>query len=189
MKKLYHTLNRISNIIYRILTVLVIGVVLVNFGSVLLQVLNRYVIVKVSDISFHWTEEMARYSMIWMCYIAIPIVYREGNMAQLDLIYSRLGKKPKTVLYIITRILCMVFIILAVHFGIGVIRSRMMFKSSILRAPGYTLYSAPIFGCVLMGFEMVTEVVGVLAGELTPYTAGEERHFSFFDSGKGDDKA
>lgn len=95
MKKLYHTLNKISNIICKILTVLVIGVVLVNFGSVLLQVLNRYVIVKVSDISFHWTEEMARYSMIWMCYMAIPIVYREGNMAQLDLIYSRLGKKPK----------------------------------------------------------------------------------------------
>ena len=160
-------------------------VVIANAGSVLLQVINRYIIVKISDISFHWTEELSRYSMIWMCYLALPIVYREGSMAQLDLIFDRLGKKGRMTLYILTRILCLGFIVLAVYFGIHVIQTRMMYKSSVLRAPGYTLYSAPIFGCVLMAYEIITEMIGVFSGELEPFYAGHKRLYP--ETQKGED--
>ena len=160
-------------------------VVIANAGSVLLQVINRYIIVKISDISFHWTEELSRYSMIWMCYLALPIVYREGSMAQLDLIFDRLGKKGRMALYILTRILCLGFIVLAVYYGIHVIQTRMMYKSSVLRAPGYTLYSAPIFGCVLMAYEIITEMIGVFSGELEPFYAGHKRQYP--ETQKGED--
>ena len=93
MEKLYYRMNNISNVICKILCILVVGVVIVNAGSVLLQILNRHLIVRISDLSFPWTDELARYSMIWMCYLIIPVVYREGSMAQLDLIFDRLGKK------------------------------------------------------------------------------------------------
>ncbi len=185
MKKTYYTLNKISNGICRILQYLLVLVVIANAGSVLLQVINRYIIVKISDISFHWTEELSRYSMIWMCYLALPIVYREGSMAQLDLIFDRLGKKGRMTLYILTRILCLGFIVLAVYFGIHVIQTRMMYKSSVLRAPGYTLYSAPIFGCVLMAYEIITEMIGVFSGELEPFYAGHKRLYP--ETQKGED--
>ncbi|MDC7291220.1 TRAP transporter small permease [Blautia schinkii] len=177
MKKLYYGLNKISNAICRILTILIVGIVIINAGSVFLQVLNRYIIVKISDFSFPWTEELARYSMIWLCYLALPIVYREGSMAQLDLVFDRLGKKGKMVLYILTRILCLVFIAVAVYYGIYIVQTRMMFKSSILRAPGYTLYSAPIFGCVVMTYEIITEMIGVFSGVLEPFYAGGKRQY------------
>lgn len=177
MKKLYYGLNRISNAICRVLTILIVAIVVVNAGSVFLQVLNRYIIVKVSDFSFPWTEELARYSMIWLCYLALPIVYREGSMAQLDLIFDRLGRKGKMALYILTRILCLAFIAVAVYYGIYIVQTRMMFKSSILRAPGYTLYSAPVFGCIFMAYEIVTEMIGVFAGVLEPFYAGEKRQY------------
>ena len=180
MKKLYNGLNAVSNVICRILCVFIVLVVVVNAGSVLLQVLNRYIIVKVSDLSFPWTEEMSRYSMIWLCYLTLPIVYREGAMAQLDLIFDRLGKKGKMALYILTRVLCMIFIVLAVYFGIHVVKTRIMYKSSIMRIPGYMLYSAPIFGCVLMAYEIITEMIGVFAGVLQPFYAGEKRQFHLF---------
>lgn len=185
MKKTYYTLNKISNGTCRILQYLLVLVVIANAGSVLLQVVNRYIIVKISDISFHWTEELSRYSMIWMCYLALPIVYREGSMAQLDLIFDRLGKKGRMALYILTRILCLGFIVLAVYYGIHVIQTRMMYKSSVLRAPGYTLYSAPIFGCVLMAYEIITEMIGVFSGELEPFYAGHKRQYP--ETQKGED--
>ena len=128
---------------------------------------------------------MARYSMIWLCYTLLPIVYREGAMAQLDLIYERAGKKGRLGLYIITRILCLIFIALAVYHGVHIVETRMRFKSSILRAPGYMLYSAPIFGCTLMGYEILTEMIGVFAGVLDPFSAGERRLFTLFKSDKG----
>ena len=185
MKNLYERLNKISNIICRILCILIVGVVAINAGTVLLQIVNRYIIVKVSDLSFPWTEELARYSMIWLCYLTLPIVYREGSMAQLDLIFDRLGKKGRMVLYILTRILCLVFIVLAVKFGMNIVQTRMMFKSSILRAPGYMLYSAPIFGCVFMAFEIVTEMIGVFGGVLEPFNAGAKRQYP--EPEKGDE--
>ncbi|RRK33982.1 TRAP transporter small permease [Schaedlerella arabinosiphila] len=177
MKKLYFTLNKVSNVICKILSGLIVAVVIINAGSVLLQILNRYVIVKVSDLSFPWTEELSRYSMIWLCYLALPIVYREGSMAQLDLIFDRLGRKGKMALYILTRILCLIFIVIAVYFGIHVVRTRIMFTSSMLHAPGYMLYSAPIFGCILMAYEIVTEMIGVFSGILEPFYAGEKRQY------------
>lgn len=177
MKKLYYGLNKISNAICKVASILIVGVVVINAGSVLLQVLNRYIIVKISNFSFPWTEELARYSMIWLCYLTLPIVYREGSMAQLDLVFDRLGKKGKMALYILTRILCLTFIAVAVYFGIYIVQTRIMFKSSILRAPGYTLYSAPIFGCALMAYEIITEMIGVFAGVLEPFYAGEKRQY------------
>jgi TRAP-type C4-dicarboxylate transport system permease small subunit len=98
-------------------------------------------------------------------------------MAQLDLVFDRLGKKGKMALYILTRILCLTFIAVAVYFGIYIVQTRIMFKSSILRAPGYTLYSAPIFGCALMAYEIITEMIGVFAGVLEPFYAGEKRQY------------
>ena len=177
MKKLYYGLNKVSNAICKVLSILIVAVVMVNAGSVLLQVLNRYVIVKVSDLSFPWTEELARYSMIWLCYLALPIVYREGAMAQLDIIFDRLGKRNKTILYVLTRILCFIFIGVAVYFGVHIVQTRMMFHSSMLHAPGYVLYSAPIFGCTLMAFEILTEMIGVFAGVLEPFYGGNDRQY------------
>ena len=184
MKKLYKGMNTVSNVICAILCVLIVTVVIMNAGSVLLQVINRYIIVKVSKLSFPWTEELSRYSMIWLCYLTLPLVYREGSMAQLDLIYERLGKKGRLILYIITRILCLAFLILAIRYGVKIVKTRMVYKSSIMRAPGYVLYSAPIFGCALMTYEMITEIIGVLAGELVPFSAGERRQFRLWKKGE-----
>lgn len=187
MDKLYYKMNSISNVICRILCILIVGVVIINAGSVLLQIINRHLIVKISDLAFPWTEELSRYSMIWLCYLTVPIVYREGSMAQLDLIFDRLGKKGKMFLYILTRILCIGFIGIAVYYGVHIVETRMMFKSSFLRAPGWALYSAPIFGCVFMTFEILTEMIGVFAGILEPFYAGNKRPFPAVQEGEEDE--
>lgn len=178
MKKLYYTLNKISNVICKILCGLIILGVAANAGSVFLQVLNRFVIVKITDLSFTWTEEFSRISMIWICYLALPIVYREGMMAQLDLIFERLGKKGRMGLYILTRMLCIVFLALAIYYGFYIVQTKMMFKSSVMRLPGWAMYSAPIVGCVLVLYEVITELAGVFGGVLEPFYAGPKRKFT-----------
>ena len=97
---------------------------------------------------------------------------------------DRLGKKGRMGLYILTRILCLAFIGVAVYFGIHIVQTRMMFKSSILRVPGYALYSAPIFGCVFMAYEVITEAIGVFAGVLEPFYAGEKRQYPESEKGE-----
>ena len=62
LKKTYFVLDKVSNIICRILEAIIVLLVVVNAADVFLQVFNRYVLVKISDISVSWTEELARYS-------------------------------------------------------------------------------------------------------------------------------
>ncbi len=175
--KTYDVMHSVSNIICRVLEVLVVLIVVLNAGTVLLQVVNRYIIVKISDHSFAWTEELARYSLIWLCYIALPLCMREGSMAQLDIIYDRLGERGRFTLYVLTRILMVFFLYTCISLGYKVVLSRLVYKSSMLRAPGFLLYSAPVVGCILTAYEVLTEFVGVLAGKLTPFIAGTKRDF------------
>ncbi len=176
--RIYYIMHKISDILCKVLSVLIVAVVILNAGTVLLQVANRHVIVKISDYSVSWTEELARYSMIWLCYLTLPLCCREGSMAQLDLLFDRLGKRGKLMLYLLTRLLMVGFLIIAIYYGCYVVETRLVYKSSMLRAPGYMLYSAPVFGCVVSGYEVITELIGVLSGELTPFYAGEKRQLS-----------
>lgn len=177
LRKIYFGMHKCSNLICRILEFIIILLVVVNAGDVFLQVFNRYVLVKISNISFSWTDEMARYSMIWICYCAVGICFREGSMAQVDIIYNRLHKRGRLALYFVTRILMFLVLFVSVKYGIYVCGIKKIFKSAMLRAPGTALYSAPVTGSFLVGFEMLTELAGVICGELEPFEAGQKRNF------------
>ena len=51
LSSIYAGMNRISNIICKILEVIIVLVVVINAADVFLQVFNRAVLVKISDIS------------------------------------------------------------------------------------------------------------------------------------------
>ena len=177
LKKVYFVLNKISDVICLLFEILAVLLVVVNAADVFLQVFNRYVLAKISNISMSWTQELARYSMIWICYSVIGICFREGSMAQVDIIYGKLGRKGRMVLYVITRILMAAFLFVAIKYGLYVCKIKKIYKSSMLRAPGRLLYSAPIVGSVFLGFEILTEMIGVFCGELEPFEAGKKRRF------------
>lgn len=177
LRPVYFGMNSISNLICRLLEIIIVVLVVVNAGDVFLQVFNRYILVKISNISFSWTDELARYSMIWICYCALGICFREGSMAQVDIIYGRLGRRGRLVLYLITRILMVLVLYVSIRYGLYVCEIKKIYRSAMLRAPGVLLYSAPIAGSLFVGFEMLTELIGVLANELTPFEAGLKRSF------------
>ena len=177
LRKVYFGMNKISNLICWILEIVTVLLVVVNAADVFLQVFNRYVLVKISDISFSWTEELARYSMIWICYCALGLCLREGSMAQVDIVYGKMNRKGRLVLYVLTRVLMVMVLFVAIKYGLYVCKIRKIYKSAMLRAPGVLLYSAPIVGSVFVGYEMLTEMIGVFSGELEPFEAGKKRGF------------
>lgn len=179
LKKVYQISHKISDVFSKILCALIVLLVITNVSAVLLQVINRYLIVKVFDFSFSWTDELARFSMIWITYLTLPLCFREGSMAQLDLLFDRFGEKGRKVLYLLTRVLITIFILIAVKYGWQVMKSRLIYRSAMLHAPGIILYSAPIIGSILTGYEVFVELIGVWSEELTPFEAGEKRGFAW----------
>lgn len=177
LRKAYRTMHKISNIFSKILVAIIVAIILINLLSVLMQIANRHIIVRFMGYSISWTEELARFSMIWFAYLTLPLCLREGSMAQLDMLYDRVGERSRLVLYLMSRLLMIIFLVIVVYFGVGLVESRWNYMSSMLHLPGYLMYSAPVISCILMGYEVLTELLGVAIKELVPFSAGEKRNF------------
>lgn len=181
MRRLYQKLSKLSDCIMKVLTAFVVAMVIASILVVLLQVLNRYVLCKISDISIHFTDELSRYLMIWSAYCAIAMCLREGSMARVDILYMKLGKRATMALYLITVAMTFVFYFEVIKHGIAYAQVMRVFKTSMLKLPGNIVYSIPVFGAIMMSFESVIELIGVVSGELEPFRAGQKRKMPWHD--------
>lgn len=169
MKKIYHFLSSVSDTVQKPIE-FVSGICLfVGALSLFLQVVNRYILAKYFNFSFTFTEELARYTIIWFTYTIAGICLKEGQLISLNLLYDRLPRIPKLILYYITRAMMLVFCFIIIRFVISFIPTAMKFKSIAMKIPGIFLYSFPGIGFALMAYEIITEVFGVMCGELPPF--------------------
>ena len=84
------------------------------FVLVIAQILFRYVI----KISAPWTEEAARYLMIWMALLAAGIAFQKGQHFNIDFITSRLRASTRRKIALFTGFLTSVFILCIILWGI-----------------------------------------------------------------------
>lgn len=172
MKSIYFAMNGVSAAVGRVLAVLSGALIALCAAALLFQVLYRFVIVKFFSFSFPFTEEFARYALIWASYLCLGMCVKEGSQSAVNFIYDRLEGKSRLVLYCVTRVFVVLFLAVAIYYGIVIVQNNSFFKSTTLRVPGLYLFSAPVVGCLLMAYEVVTELLGVLCGELKPFAAG-----------------
>ncbi len=74
-------------------------------GSVVWQVLSRYLLV----VPAAWTEELARFLLIWIGMLGAAYAYRQGSHLGMDLLASRLGHIGKQRLHAIVHMVCLLF--------------------------------------------------------------------------------
>jgi len=84
------------------------------FLLALLQILFRYVL----KISAPWTEEAARYLMIWMALLASGLAFRNGEHFNIDFLPNRLTLRYRTLLSHGTNLLSSIFILCIILWGI-----------------------------------------------------------------------
>lgn len=172
VKTLYHTMNSVSNVVGKILGIVAGVLIALCTAALLFQVLYRFVIVKFVSFSFPFTEEFARYALIWATYLCLGMGVKEGSQSAVNFIYDRFHGKAKLLLYCLTRVFIIIFLVVVLYYGIIIVRNTSFFKSTTLRIPGIYLFSAPVVGCVLITYEVITELLGVFCGELQPFAAG-----------------
>lgn len=79
-------LGRLNSAIIFVFKYLAMTAVAVMTASILVQVFCRYVL----DDSLPWSEELARYLMVWMTFLTLPVVSRMKQHAALDIILGAL---------------------------------------------------------------------------------------------------
>lgn len=116
-----------------------------------------------------WTNELAQNFLVWMTYLAVGICYKENSMASVNFLYDRLKPRSKMVLYLLTRVVVFIFLFVGLRFGWESIQSVSNYHTASLHLPGYMVYGAPFLGCILMTYEAIVDVLGVICGELLPF--------------------
>lgn len=170
LKNIYRKLSKVSDLIQMVIEVIAGLLIALCSLDLFYQVLYRFIIVKFVAISSPFTEEFARYAMVWSAYLAIAICAKEGNMPALTLLPDAMKGKAKYVIYAITRIAIVAFLIYGIKYGWAAIMNNRNFHSPVMNLPGTAIYSSPFAACILLLFDLAVEVIGVVSGEAEPFS-------------------
>lgn len=116
------------------------------------QIFCRYVL----NSSLIWSEEFMRYGFVWVSMLSCSIAMREHKHISVDFLTSSIGPKANLVLYVITRLLSVVYIAMMVPAGIQLCLKTRTAMASILPVSWSLVYAAYPIGLILMFLSMIS---------------------------------
>lgn len=124
--------------------------------SVLWGVLTRYIFADQSA----WTDELARFMLIWVSILGAAYISGKNAHIAIDLLPASLSKKKKLVLEIITAVIISIFVFAIFLVG-GLRYIYISFKlgqtSAALEIPmGYVYLVLPVAGIIIIYFKIMT---------------------------------
>ena len=119
--------------------------VMVILGTV--QVFGRYVL----GISPPWAEELIRFSCIWMAMIGSGLTIRVDGHVSVDILLGFMkSNKARFYLYVVSRIIAVVFLVLFFPASVQLIISSTMSRAASIPLPYTYVYLAVPVGIVSM---------------------------------------
>jgi TRAP-type C4-dicarboxylate transport system permease small subunit len=130
----------------------VVGVLLALITiAILVQVLVRFVLTAVGiNISAPWTEELARYLLIWMVFLGAGIGCRRAQLIALDFLVRKLPSVPGQALRYATILLCVAFFALLFWIGLPFVELGRSESSPVMVIAKSWVYWAMPVGAALM---------------------------------------
>jgi TRAP-type C4-dicarboxylate transport system permease small subunit len=146
-----HTLRQISGEISRISEKLVrgvlVGMVAAMTTLIIVQVFLRYIFLY----SLSWSEEVARYLMIWVSFLGASLAVKYGYHIGIEFVVNRIPERSRTWVALIAKASMFVFLI---YFTIGGFRVSWSVRDqdspALLFSMFYAYVSAPVGGVFMM---------------------------------------
>ena len=108
-------MNGLLRVVDRLLSGALVALVAAMVVSVTWQILSRYLFV----VPAAWTEELARFLLIWIGMLGAAYAYQRRSHLGLDLLPGKLTGKGKASLNIVTHLVCMSFAAVVLVVGGG----------------------------------------------------------------------
>jgi len=137
---------------------------------VLLQIIFRFLI----HVPFPWSEELARYLMIWMGMLGAFVALREGRHIGVSLFVDRLPPAWRAKLLVLVQLATIGFLGIVAKQGFSLALFNSSQLSPAMQIPMIFPYMAVPVGASLMILELVTGVLG----EFFPLEGARPRRFT-----------
>lgn len=150
-----------------ITAVLFVAMVLIVF----LQIISRAVF----SSSFPWTEEAARFLMIWITFLGASFAFQYGAHISIEAFVSKLSQSAGNVAQVLGALACIAFFIVMIIKGIEIIDRAMIQRSPALGIPmGYVYLVIPI-SAIFMTINVIDVTLKSITSKSTEDQAmGEE---------------
>ena len=150
MNKSELVFNKVNLILEKVLIVIFAVLVL----DVLFQVFSRYIL----GTSFTWTEEFARFSLIWLTILGAAYLNGKREHLSMDFLYQKFSESNKRKASILIEVLIFLFaLIVMVVGGFNLVYTTLHLEqlSGTLRIPlGYIYAIMPFSGLLIMCFSV-----------------------------------
>ncbi len=113
---------------------------------VICQVFSRYVL----NHSLFWSEELARYLLVWLSFFGASVAYYRNAHPSMDLLYARIPVSSQRLSRIVVHLLCLVFFLLMLWYGCAFALFVKNQTTPALSLPKWTIFSIiPASGMIM----------------------------------------
>jgi len=139
-------LNRLSARINQAAEYLLFGMGLGMALLVAVQVFFRYAL----NHSIFWSEELARFLLVWLTFLGASVVYYRGAHASVDFLYQRVGARSQRAMNILVYLLSLAFFLVMIVYGWRFAHFIRLQVSAALNLPKWIPHSIiPLSGLIL----------------------------------------
>ncbi|WP_041089349.1 TRAP transporter small permease [Jeotgalibacillus soli] len=153
-------MNRVSNLIngISIKFITILGIVMTL--TIIAQVICRTFL----GFSIYWSEELARYCLIWITFIGAAIAYRNADLAVLDLLDQKISGKSKWIYKLIIQLIVANFIFVCIYYGFkqATSPSTVNVVSPALRLPMQYIYLSVPVAFSIMFIHWIRSVIEII---------------------------
>jgi TRAP-type C4-dicarboxylate transport system permease small subunit len=154
----------------------VIGIFLAASSvAVFMQVIIRFVLPRFNVVvAAPWTEEVARYLMVWVVFIGVAVLCRNFRMIAVEILAFLVPRPIGIAIKLLSVAICIGFFSVIVNIGFGWTAMSSIELSPVLRLPMNWVYMAMPVGAVIAIFNLVVLAAEILTGEKDILEGGEE---------------
>ena len=155
MGKLPRISAQISRISEKAVRYTLVGMVAVMTIIIIVQVFLRYLFLY----SLSWSEEVARYLMIWVSFLGASLAVKYGLHIGVEFVVTRIAAGPKRAIALLAKVSMLFFLILFTIGGLQVAWAlRDQDSPALLFSMFYAYLSAPVGG-VFMIIQLLNSIV------------------------------
>ncbi len=141
-------IRNISNQLNKGAEYLIIGLIAAISVLIFTQVVFRYVF----NYSLFWSEELGRYTLIWITFIGASIGFKKKSHVGVDFLYNAFNVKVKQILTVISDLIILILALILTVYGVRLSKFVHMQSSAALLIPMSIPYSAVAIGGFLTFF-------------------------------------
>lgn len=127
--------------------------------AVMVVVVFAQVVARLTAGSITWSEELARYIMIYLTYVGASVGVRRKSHIAIEFINGRIPRKAEDAVDIVANLLCLVSCVVIFYFGVRLVNLTMAQKTPAMQIPMGIAYFAMVLGSLLMVVHFISNTV------------------------------